>query len=199
MATGVKIPIFRAETEEWESYVERVEAYCRLHKTAKKSKVDSLITSLSGSQYRTLNSLVFPKKSIEKSFEELVEVMGKHYMGQRKPRSEKFIFKSLVRAEGESIQTFAVRLREMARHDENLVDQFQAGLNLKEGVRKIVDHSEGLKLSFQTAMDVALEVEEREKGTTSFIQQNTGVHSVAHRTHHATKGEGKKKMLPVQL
>ena len=58
-----------------------------------------------------------PNKPIEKSFEELVEVMGKHYMGQRNPRPERFEFKSLVRAEGESIQTFAVRLRETARHE----------------------------------------------------------------------------------
>ena len=58
--------------------MERLESYCRLHKTAKESKVDSLLAGLSGSQYQTLKSLVFPKKPIEKSFEELVEVMGKH-------------------------------------------------------------------------------------------------------------------------
>ena len=125
-------------------------------------------------------------------------MIGKHYMGQRNPRSERFKFKSLVRTEGESIQTFAVRLlqcetlsiwRQTRRKS---VDQLLAGLNLKECVKKIVGHSEGLKLSFQSAVDVALEVEEREKGTTSFM------HSVVHRTHHEAKAEEYIKMLPVQ-
>ena len=72
--------------------MERLEAYCGLHKTAKESKVDSLIAGLSGLQYQTLKSLVFPKKPIEKSFEN--------------PRSEIFKFKFLVRTKGETIQHF---------------------------------------------------------------------------------------------
>ena len=131
-------------------------------------------------------------KPIEKKFDELAQVMEKHYFGQKNPRSERYKCKTIVRTEKESIQNFAVRLREAARYrrfgadlDENLVDQFLAGVNLKECVKKIVENSEGLELTFQKAVDIALEVEEREKNSSSFVHE-PGAHSVA-QIHHEAK------------
>ena len=115
--------------------------------------------------------------------------MEKHCVGQKNSRSERYKFKTVVRTEKESIQNFAARLRKAARYcrfganvDENLVDQFLAGINSKECVTKIVENSEGLELK---AVDIALEVEEREKNSSSFIHEPEA-HSVA-QIHHEAK------------
>ena len=158
MASGIKIPVFHEGTEEWESYTERLEAYFRLHKTKEEAKVDTLITGMTAVQYQTLKSLVFPMKPIERKFDELAQAMEKHYVGQKNPRLERNEFKTVVRTEKESIKNFAVQICKAARYcrfsanlDDNLVDQFLAGVNLKECVKKIVENSEGLELTFQKA------------------------------------------------
>ena len=56
---------------------------------------------------------------------------------------------------------------------------------MKECVKKIVENSEGLELTFQKAVDIALEVEEREKNSSSFLYE-PGAHSIA-QIHHEAK------------
>ncbi|KAK3712043.1 hypothetical protein QZH41_005341 [Actinostola sp. cb2023] len=161
----MKIPSFREDVEDWESFYERLQSYFRLHKTKEDVQVDTLIANLGPAQYQTLKSLVFPAKPIEKEFKDLIEVMRNHYEGKKNPRTERCKFRAICQGESESIQTYAVRLREASRRckfganlDENLIDQFLIGVNSSECVKKILKNTEELNLSFQSAVDIALEV-----------------------------------------
>lgn len=99
-------------------------------------------------------------------------MMKKHYEGKKNPRTERCKFRAVCRGDDETIQSLAVRLREAARHcsfggnlDEMLVDQFLSGVKSATIVKKVLENSEGLALSFQSAVDIALEVEIGERSS----------------------------------
>ena len=73
----------------------------------------------------------------------------------KNPRVERTKFHQITRKEGESLQSYSVRSEHGARFckfgnslDEMLVDQFIAGVHSKCIANKLLEVSEGLKLTF---------------------------------------------------
>lgn len=66
------------------------------------------------SDYNLLRSLIAPAKPIEKSFEELVEVLTAHYSPRPTEVMQRFRFNSRAKKEGESIADYVAALRKLA-------------------------------------------------------------------------------------
>ena len=65
------------------------------------------------SSYNLLRSLVSPAKPTDKTFEQLVEVLTKHYSPKPTEVMQRFRFNSQAKREGESIANYVAELRSL--------------------------------------------------------------------------------------
>ena len=66
--------------EDWIQYIERMEYYFQANKiTENKTKRAVLISAMGGKAYKLMCNLISPAMPSDKLFEELVEVMKKHF------------------------------------------------------------------------------------------------------------------------
>ena len=188
MTTSGRIPSFKEEEEDWDSYQERLECYFKVHKTEEDVKVDTLIMGLSASQYQTLKNLVSPAKPAEKPYADIVKSLSEHYGGGKNARTERSKFRNVYRKDGESIQSYAVNLKQAARYckfganlDQMLVDQLVDGVRSKSVSCKILEATEGLALTFKKAVELAVSVETTEKSASMYakIQEQNQVYAVS--------------------
>ena len=170
MATVSRIPTFQDIEEDWSSYHERLECYFAVNETDNAKKVPTLIMGLSASQYQTLKNLLAPTKPAEKEYNVIVETMKKHYGGTTNARSERAIFRKTFRKEDESVQNYSIRLKQGSRNcafgaslDQQLVDQLIYGIRSSTIATKIMDATQGLDLTFNQAVELAVSTEMTEK------------------------------------
>ena len=66
--------------EDWIQYVERMEYYFQANGiTEEGTKRAVLISAMGGKAYKLMRNLISPAKPKDKSFEQLVEIMKKHF------------------------------------------------------------------------------------------------------------------------
>ena len=163
MAASVAIPSF-IEGTEIESYLERLDCYFLVSKTDDGERVPILLMGLSPTQYQTLRDLVSPQVPKDVAFDDLVKSLKTHYGKATNQRLERTQFRSITRNEGESILDFQLRIRKAARNckfgallEENLLEQFIAGVNHAALTRKLVEKADVKTLA--GAMEVASTVQ----------------------------------------
>ena len=117
---------------------------------------------LSPRQYQVLKDLVSPSVPSSLDYSTVLQVLKKHYGGQKNPRVERTKFRTTARADDETIQDFAVRLKHASRHcsfgtnlNQMLVDQLIAGVRSKCAATKLLEANEGLQLTFNKAIEIA--------------------------------------------
>ena len=160
--SGIQLPAFREEEEDWSSYLERLECYFAVKGVEDDKKVQTLIVGLQPKQYQVLKDLASPASPVSKSYADITSLLNTHYCGTRNPRVERTKFRQTIRKEGESLQTYSVRLKHAARFcefgnklDEMLVDQLIAGVRSKCIANKLLEVTDGLALTFEKALQVA--------------------------------------------
>ena len=93
---------------------------------AKANKTRSVFLAVIGpGPYKLLRSLLAPEKPAEKTFDELVSVLTKHYSPPPSEIVQRFRFHTRVRKSGESVATFVAELRglsEFCNFDNSLED-----------------------------------------------------------------------------
>ena len=77
-----------------------------------------LLSFCQSSTYKLIRSLVAPDKPTERSYSELVTLVGEHYHPKPSTTVQRFKFNSRVRQTGESISTFVAALRQLTEHCE---------------------------------------------------------------------------------
>ena len=186
-----KIPTFTEGEEDWDSYQERLECYFKVKAVKNDVKVHTLITGLQASQYQVLKNLLAPEKPSDKSYEDVVGVMSKHYGGGKNARVERSKFRSVVRKAEETIQAYSIRLKQAARHcdfganlDQMMVDQFIAGVKSQFIANKLLEATEGLALTFSKALEIAVAAEVNEKSSAIYAKsQEEQVHAVTSKNY----------------
>ncbi|MEL6989422.1 MAG: hypothetical protein AAGK97_16540 [Bacteroidota bacterium] len=159
---AINIPTYKEEEEDWSSYIERLECYFAVKNVAEDKKVQTLIIGLQPKQYQVLKDLVAPDTPVSKTYAEITSLLLKHYCGSKNPRVERTRFRQICRNEGETLQSYSVRLKHASRFcefgnslDEMLVDQLISGVRSKCIVNKILEVTDGLKLTFAKALQIA--------------------------------------------
>ena len=138
MASGIVLPVFKEEEEDFSSYMERLECYFAVKEVDDDKKVQTLIVGLQPRQYQVLKDLVAPATQVSKTYDALTSLLKKHYCGSTNPRVERTKFRQVTRSEGESLQAYSVRLKHASRYcefssnlNQMLVDQLIAGVRFK--------------------------------------------------------------------
>ena len=126
--------------EEWPQYVERLEQFLQANDIVGESKANKrrsvFLAVIGPGPYKLLRSLLAPEKPAEKTFDELVSVLTKHYSPPPSEIVQRFRFHTRVRKPGESVATFVAELRglsEFCNFDNSLEkmlrDRLVCGIN----------------------------------------------------------------------
>ena len=122
----------------------------------------TLIIGLSPRQYQVLKDLVSSSTPSSLQYDMVMQRLVQHFGGKRDARVERTKFRATIRADGETIQQFAVRLKHSSRHcefgaslDPMLVDQLVAGIRYKCATNNLLEATDGLNLTFNKAVEVA--------------------------------------------
>ena len=92
MTTYGIIREFEAENENISLYLERVELYFTANEIANEKKVVILLSVIDAKTYGLIHDLLAPTNPKEKSFDQLAEVLKKHFKPQPLVIAERFTF-----------------------------------------------------------------------------------------------------------
>ena len=100
-----KIEAFDETIEPWSSYVERLGQYFKANKVDDSLKVASLLSLIGGKTYNLLRTLTSSTKPAEKSYQEIIKLLGDHLSPKPLSIAERFRFHKRKQLEGESSMT----------------------------------------------------------------------------------------------
>ena len=98
-------------------YTERMEQYFAANNVQDTSKQRAILLSLCGAPtYKLIRGLVAPEKPMDRSYAELVELVGSHYNSKPSPIVQRFKFHSRIRQPDESVANFVAALKQLTEH-----------------------------------------------------------------------------------
>ena len=116
-ATLGRVEEFDGSKEEWQQYVERLGHFFIANGIDSAEKKRAVFLSVIGpSTYKVLHNLVSPVKPGEKTFDELVEALSKHYNPAPSEIVQRCKFHSRLRKPGESVAVFVSELRSLSEY-----------------------------------------------------------------------------------
>ena len=117
---------------------------------------------MGGKAYKLMRNLISPVMPSDKSFEELVEVMKKHFCPPPSEIVQRYKFNSRSRQDGESVAVYVSELRAIAQYcnfgetlELMLRDTLVCGINDQQTQKKLLAEK---VLSFDKAMEIAVAI-----------------------------------------
>ena len=165
-----KLSEFDSTSEDWPSYVERMEQYFAANDVGDETKKRAILLSVCGSStYRLIRSLLAPVKPGEKSYSDIVALVTTHLNPKPSVIVQRFKFNCRVRGEVEPIADFVAALRALSEHcefgmslEDVLRDRLVCGINNPSIQQRLL--GEG-GLTFKKALELSLSMELANKGS----------------------------------
>ena len=137
MTTHGKLPVFDITKETWTLYAERLTLYLVANGITEPEKKHSiLLTACGADAYKTVRCIVQPQTPTDKTYEELVQLLEKHYHPQPSPFISRYKFHTRVRQPNESVATYVAQLKDIGQHcnfgadlDNSVQDRLVLGIN----------------------------------------------------------------------
>lgn len=151
--------------EDFTLYINRLNHLLSLNKIKDNADKTSFLISLGGAElYKTMCSLLTPKKETDFTYEEIVEKLTKHFKPNKNIIVECFKFFKRDQKSSETIADYIVELKQLAQEcdfglflDKALLIKFVCGL-LSESIQNRILNESGLKY-FDKACQIALSME----------------------------------------
>ena len=105
---------FNPETETVTAYIERFQMFVSANSIADDKLVPTLLTVVGSTHYTLIRGLISPELPKDKSFDELVDVLKKHYDPEPIIIAERFHFYERRQKPTESIANYLATLRRLA-------------------------------------------------------------------------------------
>lgn len=158
------IESFNAKENDITTYIERLEQLFKCNDiTTEEKKVPLLLTLIGGETYGVLKNLLAPTLPSSRKYDELVVDLKQHYSPKRLIIAERFKFHTAFQEANEDIQSFVVRLKNLAKScefkdflKEALRDRFVCGIRSETIKRKLLTEA---KLTFDGAHKIAVAME----------------------------------------
>ena len=171
---------FEAGREDWTSYTERLQQYFAANDVDSAEKQRAIFLSACGAQtYQLLKNLLAPEKPMEKSFEELVELMKNHLQPRPSVIVERFTFHSRNRKEGESVAVYVAELKKLSEHcgfgdtlNDMLRDRLVCGINDGGIQRRLLSEPD---LTYKKSLNLAQAMEAAERNVQDLKGSNVGI------------------------
>ena len=159
---------FRAEEEQFSSYMERVEAYFIANEIEKEMKQKSIfITSIGAKTYKLLRDLLLPSKPMDAKFNVITETLKKHFEPKPCEIVERFRFNTCDRSLNQSTADYVAELRRLSEFcnygdklEEHIRGRLVCGIRDNRIQRRLL--SEG-NLTLKKAVEISIGVELAEK------------------------------------
>ena len=164
--TGLdKLELFNPHLETFERYVQRVKIYFAANGVREERKKFVFLNSLGVKHFNLLANLLSPDDPTTKTFDELVEILDKHFRPTTSVVAERYRLNCRRQRENESIADFVADLKRLIvpckypadTQDMILRDRFVFGL-LSESTRKRL-LTEKVDTTFSTAVEIASSLE----------------------------------------
>ena len=154
-----KLTEFNPRTDSITAYVERITLYFQANEVADGKKVAVFLSAIGSKTYALLRNLTTPTAPADKTFEQLVGILKKHYEPKPLVIAERFAFHRRSQRPQESVKDFAAELQRLTIHcefgahlDEALRDRFVCGLASETIQKRLLTEKE---LTFSGAIDIA--------------------------------------------
>ena len=141
----------------------------------------TLISVIGSKAYDVLSDLCSPEAPSEKTYDDLATILKDHFAPKKLLITERYLFHNCIQLEGESVSTFAAKLKHLASTcnfgthlNEALRDRLVCGLRNKEIQKKLLTEER----NFNEALKKALGAEATEKDVVAFSQDNTPVNKL---------------------
>lgn len=157
---GMFGPFLDESEEDFETYLQRFEHYLKASCIEdENSKRSAYLTVVGRRSFKVLKDLGFPCKSEEKSYDEIVAVLTKHYQPEVIDIAERFVFGEHKQEDGEKVSAYSLALKELVMRcnfgsfrDQALTGRFIVGLR-DPATQKELLRTKGL--TFQAALATA--------------------------------------------
>ena len=158
---------FNPTNEDWGSYTERLQQYFAANEVAEGKQKAILLSRCGVATYRLIKNLTAPAKPTDKSFADLVQLVGDHYNPAPLMIVERFRFNTCIRQPGESVATFIAELRHLTRYcnfgdllKDMLRDRLVCGIDNGPMQRRLLAET---NLTLDKAVEIALAMESADR------------------------------------
>ncbi|UYV83550.1 hypothetical protein LAZ67_23001442, partial [Cordylochernes scorpioides] len=163
---------YNEETETFETFYERLEQFLILEEAGDEKKKAYLLTLMGSKTYGVLKNLCSPILPKNKTFDDLIDILKRHFSPKRSIVVERFIFFKRMQLKEESISDYLVEIKRLASScnfgnflEDSLRDKMVCGLYNAKIQNRIL--SEG-DISLAKVIEIALSMEAAEKNTKLF-------------------------------
>ena len=183
MATHGKLPVFDITKETWTLYAERLTLYLVANGITEPEKKRSiLLTACGADAYKTVRCIVQPQTPTDKTYEELVQLLEKHYHPQPSPFISRYKFHTRVRQPNESVATYVAQLKDIGQHcnfgadlDNSVRDRLVLGINDTRIQRRLLQEAD---VTFAKAFEIAQGMELSAEGLSLLNKSTQPVHRI---------------------
>lgn len=194
--TSMKIDPFEPSQETFDRYIQRIKIHFAANDVAANKQKYVFLNALSRKHYTLLANLVSPANPDSKTFDQLVEVLSKHFQPKSSIISERYSFHCRCQEADETLTDFVASLTKLiVRCDYQqefqailLRDRFVCGL-LNESTRKRL-LTENDELTLDRALEIAISVEKaglQAKQMKPITDPRSQVHHVSHGKRSSTR------------
>ena len=197
MAAAIgKIGEFDSSTEDWGSYLERLQCYMVANDVADDKKRDTFLCCVGRETFGLLRALIAPAKLTDKTFKELTDALTAHLTPKPLVIAERFRFHKREQKEEEPIKVYAANLQKLAEHCEfgagladTLRDRLVCGMKNEKVQRRLLTMK---NLTYALALEEAEMAERATRDAAQFHESGTAVevHHVPKKTERCNRCEG---------
>ena len=145
------------------SYTERLQQYFTANDVAEKKQKAILLSACGVATHCFIKSLMAPVNPAEKSFAQLVKLVGDHHSPKPSVIVERFRFNTRTRQQGESVANFIAKLQHLTRYcefggvlNDMLCDRLVCGIENSHIQRRLFAEP---SLTFDKAVEISLAME----------------------------------------
>ena len=158
-----KLEEFDPKSDSISDYVERAQLFLEANNVHEGKYISTSLSAIGKENYALLRNLLIPSQPRDKTFDEIVAVLKKHFEPKPLIVSERFNFNRRQQAADESVADYVAELRRLTIHcefgtflDDALRDRFVCGLKSEAMQKKLLTEAD---LTFQRAIDIAQNME----------------------------------------
>lgn len=195
------MPPFDVDSEDWRSYVERLNNYFKANKVDDADQKTAILLTVCGSKaYSLIRSLVTGNPSSEE-YDSLVEIITKHFSPKPSSIIQRFKFNTRVRGHNESIADYVAALRGLTKFcefkaetlNDMLRDRLVCGVSDERMQRRLLAESD---LTFEKALHLAQAIESADKDTKDLKSTRDPPHQPLHYQRHNPRKTQPKSVVP---
>lgn len=154
---------FDESVEQWSSYTERFDYFIAANDIDDGKRVPTFLTVMGPRTFNLLRNLLQPTKPGTKTYQEIVDMLGRHFSPKPLVIAERFRFHRRSQEEGESVTMYVAALRKLAEHcdfkdtlNDTLRDRLVCGLGNEAAQKKLLTESD---LTLEKAINISVTME----------------------------------------